>query len=202
MHERPPGFRVVRFAHGVAIMSTNAARTTIWTIGHSTLPIGEFLTLLAAHRITYLADVRRFPMSRRYPQYNRQSLERTLLEAGLAYGLYPELGGRRTPQPNSHNTAWRNASFRGYADYMETPVFRTAVDGLLTAAAGARVAIMCAEALWWRCHRAMIADYLWAAGIRVLHITSIGNASDHPLTRAATLVDGHLSYAGDPQLDL
>jgi uncharacterized protein (DUF488 family) len=183
-------------------MSTNAARITIWTIGHSTLPIGEFLALLATHQISYLADVRRFPMSRRHPQFNRQSLEHTLLDGGVAYAAYAELGGRRTPQADSRNTAWRNASFRGYADYMETPTFRTAAERLVTTAASARVAIMCAEALWWRCHRALIADYLWAGGIKVLHITSTGDAVEHPLTRAARLVDGHLSYAGDPQLEL
>lgn len=141
-------------------------------------------------------------MSRRHPQFNHQALEQTLLDGGVVYGPCPELGGRRTPQPNSHNTAWRNASFRGYADYMETPAFRAAVERLVTTAATARVAIMCAEALWWRCHRALIADYLRAGGIRVLHITSAGTAVEHPLTRAATLVEGHLSYAGDPQLDL
>lgn len=141
-------------------------------------------------------------MSRRHPQFNHGSLERALLEASVAYGAYPGLGGRRTPQPGSRNTAWRNASFRGYADYMETPAFRAEADRLMTTAETARTAVMCAEALWWRCHRALIADYLTAAGVGVLHIMPAGDTVEHPMTRAASLIDGQLSYVGDPQLEL
>jgi uncharacterized protein (DUF488 family) len=146
--------------------------------------------------------VRRFPASRRHPQYNREQLERSLAEAGVKYASFQELGGRREPRADSTNTAWRNASFRGYADYMETAAFETAVDRLLTTARSARVAVMCAEAVWWRCHRSLIADYLTASGTQVLHIGAGGRVTQHSLTAPASLVDGRLSYDGDPTLGL
>ena len=141
-----------------------------------------------------MLDVRRFPASRRYPQYNRDALARSLAEAGVDYLWLPELGGRRPPRRDSPNTAWRNASFRGYADYMETPEFERAMHRLMAAAADRSTAVMCAEALWWRCHRALISDYLKAGGFDVLHIADAAHATPHPYTSAARITDGRLSY--------
>jgi len=175
---------------------------TIWTIGHSTSPIDHFTALLAEHAIKVLADVRRFPGSRRNPQFGTEALTAALARAGVRYAPFPELGGRRTPIAGSRNTAWRNTSFRGYADFAETPEFHTAISRLITLARGERTTIMCAEALWWRCHRSIIADHLTASGHQVLHIGSDGVAKPHHYTSAAQLVDGQLSYAGQAELDL
>jgi len=168
----------------------------IWTIGHSTLPVESFLDALAANAIALLADVRRFPGSRRHPQFGREALARSLASRGIEYRHYEALGGRRRPRADSHNTAWRNASFRGYADYTETPEFSGAIGALLGEAATRRVAIMCAEILWWQCHRALIADYLKARGHEVTHIGAGGKTEPHPFTSAARIVDGRLSYQG------
>ncbi|MGZ5479153.1 MAG: HVA1 family protein [Candidatus Aminicenantales bacterium] len=168
--------------------------TEIWTIGHSTRTAAEFLELLCRHRIETLADVRRFPGSRRVPQFNEDSLRESLAAAGIRYVHMAELGGRRTPRPDSRNLAWRNASFRGYADYMDTPEFRGAVDRLLEIARSGRTAIMCAEAVWWRCHRSLIADHLKSIGVRVIHILSPDKVREHPFTPAARLAEGRLTY--------
>jgi uncharacterized protein (DUF488 family) len=176
-------------------MRVSPART-IWTVGHSTRPAPEFVGLLMAHGIELLADVRAFPGSRRWPQFNSEALEGTLREAGIGYEHMPELGGRRKPSPASRNTAWRNASFRAYADYMETPEFAGAGERLESLAAARRTVIMCAEALWWRCHRSLIADWLKSRGWEVLHIAGEGKAGEHPYTKAASIVEGRLSYAG------
>src|SRR5437660_4035015 len=138
----------------------------IWTIGHSTRNIDGFVTLLEESGIKLLADVRSWPGSKRYPQFNKETLAESLNAHGIRYQHFPELGGRRKPRPDSRNRAWRNASFRGYADYMETEEFRKAIARLVDL--GNEVgptAIMCAEVLWWRCHRAMISDFLKARGI-------------------------------------
>lgn len=169
----------------------------IWTVGHSTIGIQEFLELLTSHGIVHLADVRRFPGSRRYPHFNEQPLRERLTNAGIAYHSFRELGGRRTPRPDSLNTAWRNASFRGYADFMETEEFRSGLLRLMELARTGRTAIMCAEALWWRCHRSLIADRLKISGIEVCHIAGPGKSTTHPYTRAARIVEGKLSY-GEP----
>ena len=153
----------------------------LWTIGHSTRSLEDFLALLRAHDITRVVDVRRFPGSRRYPHFNSDTLSRALDTSGIAYTHMPELGGRRTPRPDSPHTAWRNAAFRGYADYMDTPEFVVAADKLAELARRDRVAIMCSEAVWWRCHRSMIADYFLAHGWRVMHITSVAEPKPHPL---------------------
>jgi uncharacterized protein (DUF488 family) len=158
--------------------------------------------LLKANRIQVLADVRRFPGSRRHPQFGADALGAALSQAGVRYEAFPELGGRRDPRPDSVNLAWRNESFRGYADYMETAEFRAAIGRLLAMADTQRAAVMCAEAVWWRCHRGLIADYLKAAGQEVLHIGANGTATPHPYTSAARIAGGQLSYAGDPTLDL
>ena len=168
---------------------------TVWTIGHSTRTLEEFLALLAGAAIQAVADVRRFPGSRKYPHFDQNALRASLPAAGIDYHPMPELGGRRRPRPDSPNTVWRNASFRGYADYMETEAFRKGIDRLLELARRQRTAIMCAEAVWWRCHRALIADYLKTAGVTVRHIVDGTTAEVHPYTSAAHVRDGRLSYS-------
>src|ERR1700677_670886 len=129
---------------------------TIWTIGHSTRTIEELLQFLGENQIEILVDVRRFPGSKRLPHFNKPEVARSLTSAGIRYEHLVELGGRRAVRADSHNLMWQNASFRGYADYMETPPFREGVDRLLKIARGSRTSIMCSEAVWWRCHRSMI----------------------------------------------
>jgi uncharacterized protein (DUF488 family) len=141
-----------------------------------------------------LIDVRRYPASRRYPHFNAQPLADALAPASIGYVSIPELGGRRQPRPDSRNTAWRNPSFRGYADYMETAEFAQAVDQVAVMAQSDRVAIMCSEAVWWRCHRGLIADYLKIRGYPVIHLLSTTSHEDHPYTSASRIVDGRLSY--------
>jgi uncharacterized protein (DUF488 family) len=152
--------------------------------------------MLVSHGIKVLVDVRMFPGSRRYPQFNRTALAESLASLGIEYKHEPRLGGRRTPRADSHNTAWRNASFRAYADHMEGEEFQKGIEGLLELARDARVAVMCAEAVWWRCHRSLISDYLKAAGHTVIHILSETKTEEHPFTSAARIVDGKLSYRG------
>ena len=167
----------------------------IWTIGHSTRPIDEFVSLLKQNEIKLLVDVRTWPGSKRYPQFNKEALVESLNAHAIRYGHFPELGGKRKSKPDSRNTAWRNASFRGYADYMETEQFQEGIDRLLSVATetGA-TAIMCAEAVWWRCHRSLIADYLKARGVEALHILGTNKVEPHPYTSAARIVNGELSY--------
>jgi uncharacterized protein (DUF488 family) len=150
--------------------------------------------LLKAHHIESLVDVRHFPGSRRYPQFNKEQLAESLAKVGIEYHHLLKLGGRRRTRPDSHNTAWRNEAFRGYADYMETKPFAEGIASLLELARKKRVAIMCAEAVWWRCHRGLIADYLKAQGHKILHIQSATKAEEHPFTAAARIVNGKLSY--------
>lgn len=168
----------------------------IWTIGHSTRSEQEFAQILLAHQISVLVDVRTFPGSRRYPQFNKSVLSESLEKVGVKYQHEPGLGGRRTPRKDSHNTAWRNAQFRGYADHMETDEFAAVIKELLELAHANRIAVMCAEAVWWKCHRSLIADYLKASGHTVLHIVDEKKTEDHPFTSAARIVDGELSYRG------
>jgi uncharacterized protein DUF488 len=168
----------------------------IWTIGHSTRGAEEFVEILREHQIEVLVDVRSFPGSRRYPHFNKGPLSETLPEAGIEYLHAPELGGRRKPRPGSKNIAWQNEGFRGYADYMETADFQNGIKALLELGGSKRAAIMCAEALWWRCHRSLIADYLKARGVEVIHIVSTGKAELHPYTSAARVINGRLSYEG------
>jgi len=178
----------------------------IWTIGHSTREIDNFISALEANGIKLVVDVRSLPGSKRYPQFNKEALADSLGKAGIRYEHFPELGGRRKPKPDSKNTAWRNASFRGYADYMEAEEFCNGVDRLVDLASGrvrptgglAReigpAAIMCAETVWWRCHRALISDFLKVRGIEVTHIVDAKKTEPHPLTSAARIVNGKLSY--------
>jgi uncharacterized protein (DUF488 family) len=168
----------------------------IWTVGHSTRSGEEFTQILTPHNIELLVDVRTFPASRRYPQFNKASLAERLALLKINYKHEPRLGGRRIPRPDSHNSAWRNAQFRGYADHMETEEFKSGVRELLELSSAARTAVMCAEAVWWRCHRSLLADYLKAAGHEVIHIIDAKKTEEHPFTSAATIIDGQLSYRG------
>ena len=176
--------------------------TRIWTIGHSTRTIEEFIGALQAHAIKFLADVRLLPGSKRYPQFNKEELAKSLKEHGMGYEHFPELGGRRKAKKDSPNTAWRNESFRGYADHMETAEFASGIARLQEIAdSHGATAIMCAEAVWWRCHRSLIADYLKALGVEVIHIIDGNKADPHPFTSAARIVDGKLSYSwNQPEL--
>ena len=163
-------------------------------MGHSTRTALEFNEILFAHRIEALVDVRSFPGSRRYPHFNKEELSRTLAEIAIQYSHFPQLGGRRQPSPHSKNLAWKNPSFRAYADYMETEEFKTGVEELLKLSKERRTAIMCAEALWWRCHRSLISDFLKARGVEVIHIRDAKDSEEHPYTSAARIVKGRLSY--------
>jgi uncharacterized protein (DUF488 family) len=176
--------------------NTAADARTIWTIGHSTRTLAEFLGLLAEYRIEAIADVRSFPGSRRYPYFARDALAESLPLHGVAYRWIPKLGGRRKVRPGSPNTAWRNASFQGYADYTATAEFAEGLAELLKLAASRRTALMCAEAVWWRCHRSLISDVLKLRGIEVIHIIDATHTTVHPYTSPARIVDGKLSYAG------
>src|SRR5215510_16325202 len=169
---------------------------TIWTIGHSSRSAEKFVELLLAQEIKVLVDVRSFPGSRRLPQFNKPELAESLRRVGIEYRHEPRLGGRRKPRADSHNTAWQNASFRAYADHMESEEFRRGVEELLEVAANGRTTVMCAEAVWWRCHRSLIADYLKAEGHTVLHIIDQNKTEEHPFTSASRIVDGKLSYRG------
>jgi uncharacterized protein (DUF488 family) len=173
----------------------------IWTIGHSTRTIDDFISLLEEHGIKVLADVRLLPGSKRYPQFNKEALAESLKAHAIRYEHFPELGGRRKPNADSRNTAWRNASFRGYADYMETDQFQKGVERLLALAREAGpTAIMCAEAVWWRCHRALVSDYLKARDIEVMHILHANKVDPHPFTSAAHIVKSQLSYGSESLL--
>jgi uncharacterized protein (DUF488 family) len=170
---------------------------TVFTAGHSTRPIEELLALLAEHGVTTLVDVRRYPASRRHPQFSRDALAASLAGAGIRYVHEPDLGGRRTARPDSPHTAWRVEAFRGYADYMETPEFQAALDRLIHRAQHQTVVILCAEAVPWRCHRRLISDALVARGGNVLHILGPHRADPHELDpNARILPGGRLLYAG------
>ena len=155
----------------------------LWTVGHSTRTIEEFVDILHHNQIEILVDVRHFPGSRRFPHFNKHELRDALTTPGIRYEHLVELGGRRPVRPDSRNVAWRNASFRGYADYMETGPFRDGVDRLLEFARADRTAIMCSEAVWWRCHRSMIADDLKARGWQVFHILARTRLRSTPTRR-------------------
>ncbi|CAN5782573.1 DUF488 domain-containing protein [soil metagenome] len=155
----------------------------VWTIGHSTLDLDALRGLLERHGVRQLADVRRYPASRRHPQFHRETLAEYLAARGVAYRWFEDLGGRRgaLPPESSPNLGIRNTGFRGYADYMSTAVFREAMRSLIEWAGEAQTAVLCAETLWWRCHRRMIADLLVSRGGRVLHIFGDGSAEPHRL---------------------
>jgi uncharacterized protein (DUF488 family) len=171
------------------------------TIGHSNRPIEEFIGMLKAHGVELLVDVRTVPRSRYNPQFNRETLPGSLADAGIGYRHMPGLGGLRHPRKDSANTGWRNESFRGYADYMQTPEFAENIRELLALEAGQHVAVMCAESVPWRCHRSMIADALTARGVAVEHIMSATKANPHKLTSFARVDAGQVTYPS-PDLEL
>lgn len=167
---------------------------TIWTVGHSTRPIGEFTNFLRTHEIRLLVDVRTIPRSRHNPQFNTDTLAESLKEAGLVSLHMPALGGLRKARRDSINNGWRNASFRGYADYMQTAEFWHALEELMMHARQGPTAIMCAEAVPWRCHRSLISDALSSKGWEVRHIMSPEKATPHVLTSFAHIEKGTLTY--------
>lgn len=169
----------------------------VFTVGHSTRSTEELLALLTGHGIEVLVDVRRYPGSRRHPQFSREVLARSLEEAGIRYVHEPDLGGRRKASPDSPHTAWRVEAFRGYADHMETPEFAAALERLMRRAENQAVVILCAEAVPWRCHRRLISDALVARGVEVRHILAAGRAEPHELDpNARVQPGGRIVYSG------
>jgi uncharacterized protein (DUF488 family) len=166
----------------------------IYTIGHSTHPIGKFIAMLNSFSIDLVADIRAFPASRRFPYFNRDALEKSLGESSVHYVHMPGLGGRRKPAPNSQNSAWRVEGFRGYADYMETDAFVQHAAELEKLAESRHVAYMCAEAVWWSCHRALLSDYLQSRGWIVRHIMTENKSEPHRYSKPARIVNGKLTY--------
>jgi len=173
---------------------TEIGNKMIWTIGHSTRTIDEFINMLQSFQIRMLVDVRNYPGSRRYPHFNKETLEISLAKNDIQYVHIKDLGGRRKPKPDSINTTWRNEAFRGYADYMNTDDFKKGVEQLQVLGDKYPTAFMCSEAVWWRCHRSLISDYLKSTGWAVMHIMEVDKAQEHPYTSAARLVNGILTY--------
>lgn len=167
----------------------------IYTIGHSTRAFDELVALLREHRVTRLADIRRYPGSRRYPHFAGEALQRTLPEHGIEYVHFPELGGRRKPLPDSPNAAWKNEQFRAYADHMGTQEFHAAADALL--ATDRETAYMCAEAVPWRCHRNLLSDELVRRGLEIVHIMNPGASQHHALSKMARLERDRVIYPPD-----
>ncbi|MEE6129555.1 DUF488 domain-containing protein [Chryseobacterium arthrosphaerae] len=176
-------------------------KPVIYTIGHSNRPLEEFLKMLTSFHIEILADVRRFAGSKRYPWFSKENLEKVLPENNIEYIHLEELGGRRKVQPDSVNSRWKNESFRGYADYMQTPEFIKAVEKLEGIAMKKTTAFMCSEAVWWSCHRSMISDDLKAKGWKVEHIMNINKAEEHPYTAPARIRDGNVFYSDESLFD-
>jgi uncharacterized protein (DUF488 family) len=174
----------------------------IFTIGHSTRSSEEFIAMLNAHGIEQLVDVRTVPGSRRNPQFNQENLPGALRSAGIAYEHAPTLGGLRRPRKDSQNTGWRNESFRGYADYMQSREFAAAIEKLIETGANAKTTVMCAEAVPWRCHRSLIADALTARGVEVRHVMTREKADLHKMTEFAVVEGTNLWYPEGGQLRL
>jgi uncharacterized protein (DUF488 family) len=170
---------------------------TIYPVGHSNKSFEEFVAMLRSFNIELLVDIRSLPGSRKYPHFDKEALQLSLPANGIQYMHLLSLGGRRKVNKDSRNTAWRHPAFRGYADYMETETFAEGIKELEAAAMQSCTAYMCSEAVWWRCHRSMVSDYLKLRGWRVMHIMSEGKATEHPYTSAATIINGKLSYEVD-----
>ena len=170
----------------------------VLTVGHSTRTLAEFVALLAAHSVSLLMDVRTIPRSRHNPQFNRDTLPLALELAGIGYSHVAGLGGLRRTHPGSLNMGWRNVSFRGYADYMQTDEFAENLAGLIEQTSCDRIALMCAEAVPWRCHRSLIADALVVHGVRALEITSATRVQEHRLTSFAKVDGMHITYPPEP----
>ena len=169
----------------------------IWTIGHSTHLLDELAAMLQSFQIEIVADIRSSPGSRKFPQFNKEALQISLPENNIQYIHLKELGGRRKVNPYSKNTVWRHPAFRGYADYMETGTFKEGIRELEKMAMKHRTAYMCSEAVWWRCHRSMVSDYLKVDGWKVMHIMGVGKEEEHPYTAPARIVKGELNYGED-----
>ena len=172
----------------------NSGNKTIWTIGHSTRSFEEFVDMLHSFGIELIADIRSYPGSRKFPQFNKEALEISLPQYEIQYVHLKNLGGRRKVNPQSKNTGWRHAAFRGYADYMETDAFKEGIIELVNRSLKQRTAYMCSEAVWWRCHRSMVSDYLKLQGWKIMHIMGIGKAKEHSYTTPAKIVNGELNY--------
>jgi uncharacterized protein (DUF488 family) len=182
----------------IAGATTGKPAATLYTIGHSTRPLDEFIAVLQAHSIQTLVDIRSLPMSRRLPHFNREALEKTLAEAGIRYLWLKELGGRRKKiRDDSPNVALRNDSFRNYADYMLTDEFEHGIAELIKLAEYSPTAYMCAERVYFRCHRMLVSDWLVAHGHEVFHIDGTGPVKPHKMMAEATLIDGQVIYRGD-----
>jgi uncharacterized protein (DUF488 family) len=166
----------------------------IWTIGHSTRSLEDFISILKSFDIHALIDIRTFPGSRRYPHFNKETLSKSLNENHIEYIHMLALGGRRKPLPDSINTSWRHSSFRGYADHMQSDEFKDAINEVQQIAEKKRVVYMCSEAMWWKCHRSLVSDYLKVKGWNVQHIIDVNKSSEHPYTSPAKPVQGELFY--------
>ncbi|MEO6905959.1 MAG: DUF488 domain-containing protein [Ginsengibacter sp.] len=166
----------------------------VWTIGHSTRTLEEFIEMLNSFKIEIVVDIRSFPGSRKFPQFNKESLQVTLPENDIEYIHLKKLGGRRKVNPDSKNTSWRHLAFRAYADYMETDDFKEGIKELEQIILKKRTAYMCSEAVWWRCHRSMVSDYLKVHGWKVMHIMAVGKEQQHPFTAPVRIVNGELTY--------
>lgn len=173
----------------------------IYTVGHSVHSLEYFIEILNSFKIEMLVDIRRFPGSKRYPWFNRENLEIHLRENSIGYAHLEELGGMRKVQPDSINSRWRNESFRGYADYMQTGEFVAAIEKLEDIAREKITTFMCSEAVWWNCHRAMVSDYLKAKGWKVEHIMNVGKTEEHPYTSQARISDGKVFYSDESLFD-
>lgn len=180
----------------------DAEQHIVYTIGHSTHSWQDFLFMLRSYGIKNLVDIRRFPSSRKFPHFNKENLEEALAYSGIRYLHLVKLGGRRQVRTNSKNSRWRNISFRGYADYMETAEFHKAITHLATIALSGPTAYMCSEAVWWRCHRALVSDYLKAKGWTVLHIMTAGKKKEHPYTSPARIEGDRVFYADKDLFDI
>jgi uncharacterized protein (DUF488 family) len=170
---------------------------TVWTIGHSTRSLEEFVSLLHINKIKTLVDIRSLPGSRKFPQFNKEELLISMPENGIQYIHLLSLGGRRKVNPHSINTAWRHPAFRGYADYMQTEEFKQGIEELEKIGSRQQTAYMCSEAVWWSCHRSLVSDFLKLRGWIVLHIMSATKVVEHPYTQPARIIDGQLNYS-DP----
>jgi uncharacterized protein (DUF488 family) len=179
------------------VKKAKTEKPVLLTVGHSTRTWKDFLRLLRVYGVKRVIDVRSIPRSRHNPQFNRDTLSKKLRSARIGYVLLRKLGGLRRSRRDSVNMGWRNASFRGFADYMQTPAFGTGLDRLMKLAAQKRSAIMCAEAVPWRCHRSLIADALTVRGIRVEDIMSVKHSQIHPLTPFARVQDGRITYPAE-----
>jgi uncharacterized protein (DUF488 family) len=168
----------------------------VFTIGHSTHPVDAFVELLRRHEVRVVVDVRTIPRSRRHPHFNADALAAALAAASIDYRHVAALGGLRRPRPDSVHTAWTHPAFRGYADHMDTAEFQEALQSLLSCAAGSPTAVMCAEALWWQCHRRLLADALVVRGVEVVHILASGAPQRHEMTPFARICEGRVSYQG------